>query len=170
VLNSQNGHNIEHLVTTRACKAQTASGDMIPRAPPSMASCALSMAAPLHAQAEAESGLGAKQELRLGAEQEREPGQEHEQGVVAAAAPPPAATAMRSGMGTRPAARGGTYLAVATWGWEETTTAAERAGEGSPGRRAASLDPATHRASATRVEQKTRRGGGRDRSGAARVS
>jgi hypothetical protein len=69
-----------------------------------------------------------------------------------------------------PAARGGTYLAVATWGWEETTTAAERAGEGSPGRRAASLDPATHRASATRVEQKTRRGGGRDRSGAARVS
>jgi hypothetical protein len=62
------------------------------------------------------------------------------------------------------AARGGTYLAVVSWGWEETTTAVERAGEGSPGRRAASPDPVTHRASATRVEQKTRRGGGRDRS------
>jgi hypothetical protein len=127
VLNSQNGHNIEHLVTTRACKAQTASGDMIPRAPPSMASCALSMAAPLHAQAEAESGLGAKQELRLGAEQEREPGQEHEQGVVAAAAPPPAATAMRSGMGPRPAA-------ARTWRWRLGAGRRRRQRRRGPGR------------------------------------
>jgi hypothetical protein len=155
-LNSQNGHNIEHLATTRARKAQTASRGMMARAPPPMG---YGLVGIIDGSASSREGGG-----RVGAGC----GTGAEAGCGTGASRGKSTNRGGGGCGTSAcchrdaerdgnAARGGMYLAVATWGWEETTTAVERAGEGSPGRRAASPDPATHRASATRVEQKTRR-------------